>query len=424
MPNNDEKKLKEAETLMQKLSNSFKTQMSQAAKSFSQMFSVNSAVTLLISKTKAAISELKEIDTLLAEINEAGGRLSKSASAKLRNDSFEVASKYGKKSTDYLSGVKDAALAGYKNPEKIAELSLAAQTAGDMTAQLSNQLILAMDNAYQMNGSIAGLTKALDGMNFITNHNTVNMTELSESMALISSTASSSGVGIGEAAAALGTMLATTHQSGSETAKAFQTILLYLRQVADEAEGIDAGGLARYENACKALNVQLKETKNGVLSLRNPMEVLRDLSVAYNKLSDSDSRKTELLSSIGSNSGATQLDALLRQWSTYETMLAQYANGTGSMARDAEKTAASWEGSLNRLENTWKDTIENIVRSEGVTTILNGLNSLLSVINKITDALGPLASIGLGAGLVAGFKNVGSPKMSGPIIVLNLPTVC
>ena len=243
MPNNDEKELKEAETLMQKLAASFKTQMSQAAKSFSQMFSVNSAVTLLISKTKDAISELKEIDTLLAEINKAGGRLSKSASAKLRNDSFEVASKYGKKATDYLSGVKDASLAGYKNPEKIAELSLAAQTAGDMTAQLSNQLILAMDNAYQMNGSIAGLTKALDGMNFITNHNTVNMTELSESMALISSTASSSGVGLGEAAAALGTMLATTHQSGSETAKAFQTILLYLRQVADEAEGIEPPGI-------------------------------------------------------------------------------------------------------------------------------------------------------------------------------------
>lgn len=395
---------------LNKLAASFRVQMSQAAKNFTQMFSVNSAVTLFISKTKAAISELKEVDTLLTEINKSSDRLSKSDSAKLRNDSFEIASKYGKKATDYLSGVKDAALAGYENPEKIAELSLAAQTAGDMTAQLSNQLISAMDNAYQMNGSITGLTKALDGMNFITNHNTVNMTELSESMALISSTASSSGVGIGEAAAALGTMLATTRQSSSEAAKAFKTILLYIRQTANEAEGIDAGGLIRYENACKALNVQLKETKNGILSLRNPMEVLRDLSVEYNKLNDSDSRKTELLSSIGSKSGATQLDALLRQWSTYESMLTQYTNGAGSMALDAEKTAASWEGSLNRLQNTWNDTMENIVSSDGVTTILNGFNSLLSVINKITDALGPLGSIGLGAGLFAGFKNVGSPK--------------
>lgn len=161
--------------------------------------------------------------------------------------------------------------------------------------------------------------------------------------------------------------------------------------------------------------MKLKETKNGVLSLRDPMEVLRELSIEYNKLEESDIRRTDLLSSIGGKLRATQLDALLRQWDTYEAMLQQYVDGTGSMAAEAEKTANSWEGSLNRLSNTWTDTIENIVKSDGIITAINSLNSVLSIINNITDKLGSLGTIGLGAGLFAGLKNVGRPKMFGLI---------
>lgn len=41
------------------------------------------------------------------------------------------------------------------------------------------------------------------------------------------------------------------------------------------------------------------------------------------------------------------------------------------------------------------------------------LNGLLTGVNNLTDALGSLGSIGLGAGLIAGIKNVGRPKMFG-----------
>lgn len=395
-----------------KLGASFKEQMSQAAQSFTQWLSVSSAVMLVISKTRNAISELKEINTLLTEISKANDKLSKSDLDNIGNNSFDIASKYGKNATDYLSGVQEASRAGYENAEGIAELSVAAQGAGDMTAELANQYLIATDKAYKFGGSVEKLTEVLDGSNYITNHNAVNMTELAESMSIVGSTAASFGVDVDETTAALGTMIATTQQSGSEVARAFKAILLNIRQVSDEEEGIDAEGLTKYENACNALNVKLKETKNGVLSLRDPMEVLRDLSIEYNKLEESDIRRTELLSSVGGKLRATQLDALLRQWDTYETMLQQYADGTGSMAVEAEKTANSWEGSMNRLGNTWKDTIENIADSDAIITVINSLNSLLSVVNNVTDKLGSLGTIGLGAGIFAGAENTGKCRMS------------
>lgn len=94
----------------------------------------------------------------------------------------------------------------------------------------------------------------------------------------------------------------------------------------------------------------------------------------------------------------------------YSKMLEEYSQGTGSMAAEAEKTANSWEGSMNRLSNTWTKTIGHIANSDAIIEAVNGLNSLLSVVDKITGSLGSLGTIGLGAGLFAGFKNAGREK--------------
>lgn len=405
--------LKKTENSMRglhRLGASLKEQMSQAAQSFTQWLSISSAVMLIVSKTRNAISELKKINTLLTEISKANDKLSKSDLNKIGNNSFDIASKYGKNATDYLSGVQEASRAGYENAEAIAELSVAAQGAGDMTDELANKYIIATDKAYKLGGSVEKLTEVLDGSNYITNHNAVNMTELAEAMSIVGSTAASFGVEANETTAVLGTMIATTQQSGSEMARAFRAILLNIRQVSDEEEGIDAEGLTKYEKACNALGVSLKETKDGILQTRDAMEVLRDLSVEYNQLEENDLRRTDLLNSVGGKLRANALDAILKNFDMYSKMLDEYAQGTGSMAVEAEKTANSWEGSMNRLGNTWKDTVENIADSDAIITIINCLNILLSVVNNVTDKLGSLGTIGLGAGLFAGFKNAGRVK--------------
>ena len=142
------------------------------------------------------------------------------------------------------------------------------------------------------------------------------------------------------------------------------------------------------------------------------MEVIRDLATEYSKLDSGDSRRTDLLNSVGSNLRADALNAILENYDMYEKMLQEYANGAGSMAADAEKNIRSWEGSLNRLSNTWTDTVGNIANPDAIVTAINGLNSLLSVVNNVTDQLGPLGTIGFGAGLFAGVQNTGKCRIS------------
>lgn len=332
------KKIDTQQRGMGKLGLAFKDQWAQAVDSFKTWLSASSVVMLAVSKTKEAVTELKEIDTILTEISKTNDKLSKSDLKNIGNNAFETASKYGKKATDYLSGVQEASRAGYENAENIAELSTAAQGAGDMTAELANSYIIATDKAYGMEGSVQKLTQTLDGANEITNHNAVNMTELAEGMKVVGSQAASSQISVEETTAALGTLIAVTQQGGSQMGNAFKGILMNLRQVTGEVDGeeIDQESLTKYEKACEALGVSLSEVKDGAVSLKEPMQILKELSAEYTKLDKDDAKRANLLSAIGGKYRANALNAILENWSTYENMLQQYADGNGSMAEEAD----------------------------------------------------------------------------------------
>lgn len=361
-------------------------------------------------KVQDALSDLKEIDSYLNEISQVGSELSKADVKQIKAASFKAASDYGKAATDYLAAMREMSRAGYENSEEITRLSLALQNAGDMTAETAGQYIAATDEAYRLGGSVTELTKALDGASHVASRHSVNMTELANGMRLAGSTAAGLGVEADEATAALGTMMTATSRGGTEAAKALKAILLNTSQVADETEGIDATGLSRYEKACEALNVKLRETRNGVLSLRDPMEVLGELADAYNRLGNADVRKQNLLEAVGGKETAVQLDALLGQWKTYEQMLGECQSGTGTMAEAAAKSASSWEGSANRLANAWVGFISSIAGSEAVIKATDALSGLLGGLTALAGKMEELPALGTALGAFLTFKNVGVSK--------------
>ena len=146
---------------------SFGDQAKHLLSQFNSWFGISQASMMVVDNLRQSVIELKEIDTLITEISKANDSLSKSQLNAIADDSFDVASEYGKRASDYLAGVQEASRAGYQNATEIAELSTAAQGAGDMTAELANQMIIATDKAYKLEGSAESLRTVLDGMNKI-----------------------------------------------------------------------------------------------------------------------------------------------------------------------------------------------------------------------------------------------------------------
>ena len=135
-------------------------------KKFSSWMSLTSLVSTFVMDIRNAITELKEIDTILTEISKTSD-LTTEALAKLGKTSFESASKYGKKASDYLTGVQEMYRAGFQNAPEMSELSILAQAAGDLSSDAANDYLIATNSAYELGGAIKDLNDVLDGQNMI-----------------------------------------------------------------------------------------------------------------------------------------------------------------------------------------------------------------------------------------------------------------
>ena len=133
-----------------------------------------------------------------------------------------------------------------------------------------------------------------------------------------------------------------------------------------------------------------------------------------NGLPKDDVLRPGILADIGGQNNIDVLSAMLDNRSGFENMLDLYTFGMESAAETAEQYADRWESSLNRVSNTWQDTVHNILSSYIMTAVTNRLNGFLSVISIISEKLGSPGSRGIGAGLFAGLKNVGRDKMYSP----------
>ena len=390
---------------LNRLGASLKDQMKQAANSFTQWISVSSAIMGVVYNTKQAVSELKDLDDILTEISKTSD-LTTEQLKNLGDTAFDTASKYGKKASDYLTGVQEMYRAGFDNAEQMAELSVLAQSAGDMDATLSNNYLMATNAAYKYKGSIEDLNNVLDSQNYITNNAAISMKDIADATTETASVAAEFGVQIDELSALIATATANTRESGSEVGTALKAILINLQDTTSKP----------VTDTFDALGISMTKVVDGAEKLKTPIELLYELADAYNSLPEGDVMRANILNDIGQKRHANVLASILSDMSGYQKMLDLYnsTSANGSAFKEAEKSSNNLTGSLNRLSNTWTDTVENIVNSDTLKGAVNLLNSLLSGVNKLTDALGSLGTIGLGAGLLASFKGAGRVKIAYP----------
>ncbi|RKI77334.1 phage tail tape measure protein [bacterium 0.1xD8-71] len=374
--------------------------------------------TMLLNNFTKSMKTLRENDTVLTEISKTS-ELTKNQLRELGDEAFKTASKYGQLSSNYLLGVQEMARSGYEDMSKeLGELSLLAQSAGDMTADSANNYLLATDAAYKYGGSIEKLNVALDGANYISNKNSAALTDIADATRVSASFAANAGIAIDELTAAEATMIATTKRSGSEIGRAFRSIILNLQQVSGEFDGevIDEEQLKKVEARCHSMGVELEYMKDGIATLRNPIEVLKELAEVYNSLPDNSADKQGLISDLGGKYHANALSALLSRWDLYEKMLSEFSQGAGSALEEAEKTANSWEGSMNRLQNSFDSFINTLTNKEAIMGGISFFDRLIQGAETLTDTIGeiPVVLTTLNTAMTAMKKDYGITQLVNP----------
>jgi len=387
---------------MHRLGASFKNQMAQAAQSFTQWISVSSGIMFLVSQTRNAITEIKELDNTLTEISKTSN-MSKDQLKQLGMEAYDAASKYGRVANDYLTGVQEMNRSGFygKKGTGMAEQSLLAQSAGDMDRELADRYILATNAAYKLNGEAEKINAVLDGMNSITNKNSVAMADMAEAMTKAGTVAGGYRVKVEDLSAMIGTMESVTKLGGGEVGNAAKAILINLQNITS----------SKIVDTLDKANASMTEMVNGTEKLRDPIIILRDLAKTYNQLSEDDPLRAEIVTNIGQKYHANKLSSLLQNMDLFDKMLVDYSEGEGSALEESNKSAENLTGTINKLHNSWTEFVNTVINSDGLKTGVSLINDLVKGLTNIVGLFDSVGTLGIGAGLFAGLKNVGGEKM-------------
>lgn len=90
-------------------------------------------------------------------------------------------------------------------------------------------------------------------------------------------------------------------------------------------------------------------------------------------------------------------------------MLSEFSQGTGSTFEEAEKTANSWEGRLNSLQNSLDSFVNKLTNKEMVMGSVSFFDRLIQGAEALTDAIGeiPVMLTAVNSAMVATNKNYG-----------------
>lgn len=354
---------------------------------FGQWYLVGALVSAPISAFRDAVEELKKVDAELVNIQKVMGATSEEM-ATLSDKAFEVGSNLGVAASDYLASVTKWAQAGYGSlSDELGELSVKTQKVGDVQEDVANQFLLSVDAAYKYKGNIAELTKVLDGANEISNNYATSVEKLAGGMGIVSSLAAQAGMKVEETMAAIGTITAVTQESGNSAARALRALILNIQGSTEIAIDEETGErwtedeVEQMAAALGDLNIATREYKNGVEQLRNPMEVIGELSQKYRDGLVSEVQLQEVVSALGGKVRSNQLQALISSYDMYEQMLDTYRESVGSADKELEIYLNSWEAKTNQLKNQWVEFADNMKTSEISMGLLDVANALMDVAN-------------------------------------------
>lgn len=343
----------------------------------------SAAINLVATGFKDAFKEMKNVDSEMVTIRKVTGYAADQM-ARLSNNAYSLASKYGRTASEVMSGESVFARAGYTDQiEQLGELNLLLQNVGDISADSAASFIIATDAAYRFGGSQEKLMAVIDGLNEITNRHATDMGKMTEGMTIAGSVFAESGESIETFAALLGTATAATQRSGSEMARGLRTILMNLRQIRGETEDgelIDGESIAAAAKALKDY-ANISTMENG--KLRKASDVLADLASKWATLDET--QRSAISEAIAGKRQANILMALMGNWGTYQQMLGDYAAGAGSALKENEIYLESWAAKVNQIKASWTELVSSIVSTDFIKQVLSGVFLTLEDINSLFD---------------------------------------
>lgn len=199
----------------------------------------------------------------------------------------------------------------------------------------------------------------------------------------------------------VGAAVEESGQAGSTIGNAYKTIFSRITE-ASSTEGTLKEDISSAENALRSIGVKVRDSSN---EFRDFTDIMADLGKVWNSLSSTEK------SNIGFEVAGTReldiLNSLFGTWDSYSSIMENIDGRIGETFRNQEIYADSLSGHMGELAAAGQSAWNNLIESDAIKSGIDLLTVVINTIDHAATTFGSLGTIGLGAGIFAGLKNVG-----------------
>ena len=389
-----------------KLGLSFFDTLKQGMKSFSYWTSSTFLVMKTITEIKQAVSTVKALDTALVDL-----RKTTTMTAKELEDFYyvsnDVAKQMGVTTEEILTQASAWSRLGFSSKEAATEMAkLSSQfklISPGMTSDEAVSGLVSVMKAYkiEVDDVLDGIMSKVNvvGNKFaLSNSNIINMLQDSVS-------AMAEGNNTLEETIALETAAYEITQS-ENVGVGFKTVALRLRGLNEETQELDDSLKTISGDLYDLTGVSVMQDAD---TYKSTYQILKEISNVWGELSDK--KQAEALELMFGKHRANIGSAVLSNFEAAERAMEEMANSAGNANAELSVAMDSIEYKANKLKETGTGIAQNLFKREDMKQILDTLTSFMEMLDKVTEKVGLFGSIGLGAGLFAGIKNIGQVKM-------------
>lgn len=388
-----------------------------AYKKFGGWAIVTQTMSKAVAMFKSMVSNVVELDTAMTELYKVTNE-TKDAYAQFLSGSADTAREVGATMTDVINSTADFARLGYSlsDSEELAKAALIYKSVGDGIKDVdeASQSIISTMKAFGVEAE--NTMTIVDEMNYTGNNFAISSAGIGDALIRSASALSAAGNTM-EQSIALITAMNSTVQDTDKVGTTLKTLTMYLRAAKTEAEsaGEATDGMAASVSTLREDVLRLTDKKVDIMlddsTFKSTYQIMQEIADVWKDLSDI--KQANLLNLLGGKRNADSIISLIKNFQTAKDVMDGLGQSAGSADRELATFKDSIEGRMTDLRTSFQKLSSTVVNSDLIKNVVSGGDSILQVLNKITQTIGTLPGIVTGIGAILSKNDLGFFSASG-----------
>ena len=212
--------------------------------------------------------------------------------------------------------------------------------------------------------------------------------EIAAGLEKFSAIADTVGLSFEYATSALATVTAETRQSADVVGTAFKTLFARIEGLSLGETLEDGTDLNKYSQALAVVGINIKDASGG---LKDMDQILSEMGERWQSLTKD--QQVALAQAVGGIRQYNQLISLMDNWDVMQKNLERTKDAAGTLDRQAEIYADSWDAASKRVEASAEAIYTAIINDDFFIDLTQGFAGFLEMIEKFASSIGGLPGI-------------------------------